>query len=167
VDLGWEDAVDNASPPVEFNVYRDTVSGFTPSAASLVARTPFSSYRARGLAPETEYFFVVRAVDASNNEDGNTVELSAITGVGDPLPPDQGNVVRAVKSGADLELHFPDAQAGLWRVYRDPTAITVGTTALSPDLSTPDFVDTEALADTLDYYYALRGLSPCSHTPGP
>ena len=85
----------------------------------------------------------------------------------DPIPPDQGNVLRAVRRGIDVELSFVGAAATLWRLYHDPDKLSLGTTPLLPDAVTTTYLDVGAIPRTGSEYYQLRGLSPCSLTPGP
>jgi len=85
----------------------------------------------------------------------------------DPIPPGQGNVLRAVRLGDDVELSFAAAPATSWRLYHDPDKLSLGTTPLVPDAVTPTYTDLGAIPRAGSEYYQLRGLSPCSSTPGP
>ena len=86
----------------------------------------------------------------------------------DPIPPDQGNLLRGVKRATDVRLEFAGAPASSWRVYRDPIKTALGLSALAPDPPGPVFTDPGAVtAPTALDLYQLRGLSPCSSTPGP
>jgi len=85
----------------------------------------------------------------------------------DPIPPGQGNVLRAVRLSDDVELSFAGAPATSWRLYHDPDKLSLGTTPLLPDAVTPTYVDLGAIPRSGSEYYQLRGLSPCSSTPGP
>ena len=85
----------------------------------------------------------------------------------DRLPPDQGNVLRAVREGNDVLLDFAGAPATAWRVYRDATKSSLGATALSPDVASPLFADLGAVPRASTDFYRVKGLSPCSTTPGP
>lgn len=80
-NLGWTPAVAQCAGPITYNVYRDTVSGFTPTGAnqiaSGVAGTSFVDYDL--LVNGTRYYYVVRAVDVSNGTiDPNLVQRSAV-----------------------------------------------------------------------------------------
>jgi hypothetical protein len=65
VALSWTAATDNRAV-TGYNVYRSTVSGFTPSAANLIAQRTTLSYTDAGLAPGT-YYYVVTAQDLAGN----------------------------------------------------------------------------------------------------
>jgi hypothetical protein len=86
----------------------------------------------------------------------------------DDVPGDQGNVLRAARRGIDVELSFPGAPATLWRIYRDADRTSLGSSALTPDVSSRSFTDGGA-APALPAlgFYRVKGLSPCSFTPGP
>jgi len=89
--LSWAAATPQCNPgdAVYYNVYRSTVSPFTPSASNRIATgvigTSFSDDY--GLSSGTAYYYVVRAVDAaSGTEDANTVTIGAmVTGPGNTL----------------------------------------------------------------------------------
>ena len=68
-----------------------------------------------------------------------------------------------------MYLDFEGAPASMWRVYRDPDKTAIGGTELMPDVSVTEFTDPGAVASTEgeQLFYYLRGLSPCSLTPGP
>ena len=85
----------------------------------------------------------------------------------DLVPPEQGNVLGAVRRDGDVELSFPGAPAAAWRVYRDGSAPAIGRTALAPDVTDGRFRDRAALSRPATDYYLVRGLSACSRTPGP
>jgi hypothetical protein len=79
--LSWAAATPVCAGPVTYNVYRSAAPGFTPGPgnrlASGVTGTSYSD-TSGSLASGTTYYYVVRAVDASNGaEDGNSAERSA------------------------------------------------------------------------------------------
>lgn len=85
LDLTWNDATLFCGAASNYNVYRSLMSGFSPSAADLIASlVPGNSYAdTDNLSSETNYYYVVRAVDLSNDaEEANTFE-----GVGFPQGP--------------------------------------------------------------------------------
>ncbi|MFC2173658.1 hypothetical protein ACFLU6_13660 [Acidobacteriota bacterium] len=94
---------------------------------------------------------------------------ATLTLLPDEIPPDQGNVLMAVKevSTASVVLDFSTGPASEWRVYRDTDKTTLGTTPLMPDVSTTDFTDPGILEDGELYFYRIKGLSPCTKIPGP
>lgn len=84
----------------------------------------------------------------------------------DTPPGNQGNTLYAVRSASDVVLSFPAAPAAAWKIFRDDSPAAVGTTPLSPNLTSPTYSD---LGDVpaANRYYAVRGLSPCTFQPGP
>ncbi|MGZ8407552.1 MAG: LamG-like jellyroll fold domain-containing protein, partial [Caulobacteraceae bacterium] len=74
VALDWDDNTD--SDLAGYNVYRGTTPGlYTKVNTSLVTA---SSYSDTGLTNGTEYYYIVRAVDASGNESTDSNEAYAI-----------------------------------------------------------------------------------------
>jgi hypothetical protein len=82
ITLSWSAATDTVSQPAQITylVYQATSAGsqsFTmPSYTTAAGAT---SYTVTGLAPNTTYYFVVRAQDAAGNTDMNRIERSART----------------------------------------------------------------------------------------
>ena len=85
----------------------------------------------------------------------------------DYLPPDQGNLLRAVKLGDDVELIFEGAQALLWEVDADFDKTTIGRTPLAAEMTERWLLDVAAVSASDSRYYHVRGLSLCSLMPGP
>jgi len=55
-----------------YNVYRSTISGFTPSSSTLVgSNITATSFSDTGLTPSTTYFYIVQAVDAAGTSDAS------------------------------------------------------------------------------------------------
>ena len=79
INLSWQASTTTG---VTYNVHRSTTSGFTPSAANLIASgitgTTFSN---TGLTASTTFFYVVTAVNA-NGESGPSNQASATTAAG-------------------------------------------------------------------------------------
>jgi hypothetical protein len=82
VDANWLPATD-VETPIVYLVYAATVPGGEDYAGQpLLTTVPgATSATVTGLASSSTFYFVVRAKDAAGNVDGNTVELSASTGV--------------------------------------------------------------------------------------
>lgn len=84
----------------------------------------------------------------------------------DPPPPDQGNVLYAVRDGVSVRLTFPGAPSNAWRVFRGSSKLLIGQSPHSPDPTIPEHVDVGAVPDASDFYYSVGGLSACGN-PGP
>ena len=82
VILGWSAASDDVSPPelIRYRVYVATASGDQDfSAPAVETDAGVAEAIVSALSLDTTYFFVVRAVDALDNEEENTVERSSMT----------------------------------------------------------------------------------------
>lgn len=169
IDLRWEEAAARCVGDVRYNVYRDTTSGFIPSAATRIARclTGTSYTDAADLVHGVTYYYVVRAEDATTghggpcrggNEETNMV-LTAASPDG-PLTPgtwtdDAGDTGQAtLQTGSPWTVSPTGGNAGP-RVYTansfegacaDLTSpvLTLDTPALGPQLFF-------ATADNLEY----------------
>lgn len=79
ITLNWTAATDDSGLSIIYNIYQamDDIEGedFTTPTYT----TEATSYTITGLQDSTTYFFVVRAEDASSNEDINTTEVLATT----------------------------------------------------------------------------------------
>lgn len=94
ITLGWSDGSLHCGSSVRYNVFRSETPGFEPGSGNLVAScVTGTSWTDAAVASGVEYFYVVRAEDdsgngagacAGGNEEGNSVELSAV-----PTGPDE------------------------------------------------------------------------------
>ncbi|HEU0023995.1 MAG TPA: DUF4082 domain-containing protein [Thermoleophilaceae bacterium] len=83
--LSWGQSSDNVGV-IEYRVHRSTTTGFTPSAANLVATvTQGTSYTDTGLSAGTYYYRVVAADAAGNASDPSNQASAAVTT--DTTPP--------------------------------------------------------------------------------
>ena len=57
--------------------------------------------------------------------------------------------------------------ASAWRWYRDGVKEAIGTTPVDADSYEPSLNDSGAISIAGPFFYAVRGLSPCSLLPGP
>lgn len=95
----WSAASDDRSPAslIFYNVYMATTQGGEDFLTPNVTTAPGDLQATiSGLLPSTTYYFVVRAVDSSGNEDFNIVERSATT----PALPDTQAPIFAGATGA-------------------------------------------------------------------
>jgi hypothetical protein len=75
--LSWSAAIDNASPAsgIRYFIYFATSSGGQIFSSPQFITTPgVTTYEVSGLSPGQAYYFVVKAVDTSDNADFNTIE---------------------------------------------------------------------------------------------
>ncbi|HKQ61050.1 MAG TPA: hypothetical protein VJS92_07150 [Candidatus Polarisedimenticolaceae bacterium] len=79
LDLSWSAATAHCSGALTYSVYRSTSSTFVPGPATLVASgLTAASYSDFAVVGGTRYYYIVRALDGSGNNDGNLVRLSEI-----------------------------------------------------------------------------------------
>jgi lysyl endopeptidase len=103
INLSWAAGTPGCAGPLTYNVYRSTSSGFTPSPGNRIATgitgTAYSD-NSGTLVSGTTYYYIVRAVDASNGiEDGNTVQRgTAPTG-----PIATGNFIETFEGGGGFD----------------------------------------------------------------
>lgn len=101
---------------------------------------------------------------------GLSCDIGALEeGCTDTIPPAQGNVLWATRDVFDVRLTFPAAPATQWRIYRDPSKLGIRLSPVLPDVTSTEYVDPGAISVTTgsELFYSLRGLSPCTATPGP
>lgn len=81
LNLSWTAGSSRCASTVTYNIYRSTTSGFTPGPGNLIASGVTGSSYSDGvsLMSGTTYYYIVRAVDASNgNAETNTVQKSGV-----------------------------------------------------------------------------------------
>ncbi|MCL2659222.1 MAG: fibronectin type III domain-containing protein, partial [Acidobacteriaceae bacterium] len=79
------------APGITYNVYRDTASGFTPSASNLVqSGISAASYFDSGLAPNTTYYYVVEAVNVAGSSDPSNEASDTTTAPTSTIPATSG-----------------------------------------------------------------------------
>src|SRR5580765_412246 len=121
VGLSWNASTDNRGV-VNYNVYRSSTSGFTPSSANLIAAPSGTSFTDTGLAPGT-YYYKVTAQDAAGNLSGASNQASATV---DSAPPTAPGTLAANGgvSRADLTWGAATDDVGVVRydVYRSTTS---------------------------------------------
>jgi subtilisin family serine protease len=139
ISLAWNSAADVYKNPVLYNIYRDTVSGFTPGPGNLLDVTASLSYGDAGVASGVTYYYVVRARDSAvePNEDNNLIELSA-SADDEPAASPVGNTLEASLSGTDVLLSWSAVPgAADYAVYggTDPAALSPLGVAAGPSFT--------------------------------
>ena len=84
ISLSWGAATDNVGLS-NYNVYRSTTAGFTPSSANRIAQPTGTTYSDNAL-PSGTYYYRVTAQDAAGNVGAASNEASA-TAIADTTPP--------------------------------------------------------------------------------
>jgi hypothetical protein len=88
IAVSWQPAVDDVSLPanIKYEVLVSTTPGVVKDFSSLATSTGDTQVVIPNLTPSTRYYFICRAVDEAGNVDGNTAEVTALTG-NNPVPP--------------------------------------------------------------------------------
>ncbi len=132
IRLTWSAAADDVTLTgnLVYRIYRATAPGGQSFAAATHVSLPgATAFVASGLAPETTYFFVIRAADQAGNQDGNLIEVSATTAPDTTAPAFGGITGAATASSGSIALAWAAATDDItpagaisYDVYRAPTA---------------------------------------------
>jgi len=137
-----------------YNVYRSLVSGgsYVKVNATLV---PTSTYADMGLSNGTPYFYVVRAVNDSGEESGNSNEAVAT-----PMPlPAAPTGLTATPGNAQVTLSWNAVSgATAYNVLRGVSSGGPYNTVLANGLTGTAFLDTFVTNNTT-YYYVVRAVN--------
>lgn len=115
IGLNWTGVTPPPNCTITYNLYGSTTSGFTPSAANLIASGLTSTiYTSTGLSASTTYYFAVEAVDAAGASAPSTV-ASAET--------NSANSCAAIPSSAPV---------GLAATASSSSAVGLSWTAITP-----------------------------------
>jgi fibronectin type 3 domain-containing protein len=153
ISLTWNANIE--SNLAGYNIYRSTSSGgpFTVRLnSSLVVTT---SYTDTGLTDGTTYFYVVRAVNNSNQESGNSNQASETP---NPPPPAPTGLV-ATAGNAQISLQWnADPTATAYNVYRGSSPGGPYDTVVANGVIGTAYVDATVTNGTT-YYYVVRALN--------
>jgi hypothetical protein len=72
-----------------------------------------------------------------------------------------------VHDPVDVELSWTATAALRFRLYRDAVKTALGRSPVAPDVPGTGFRDGRALERAGLDFYRVKGLSPCTSTPGP
>ncbi|RMH18886.1 MAG: hypothetical protein D6696_12155, partial [Acidobacteria bacterium] len=159
VDLSW--LANGENDLAGYNVYRATTSG-GPYARVNGAQVSGTAFTDASVVNGTTYFYVVTAVDTSNNESANSNEVSATPDgtLPDVTPPAPPTGVAASAGDGQVSLSWnANGEADLqgYNVYRattsgGPYALQNGTL-----LATPAFTDASVVNGTT-YFYVVTAV---------
>jgi hypothetical protein len=97
IKLYWAPATDNISEQanIRYNIYQALATNAQDFSTPTFTTNPaVIAFVVPNTAPNTRYYYVVRALDSAGNEDGNTIQASARTGAGsDTVAPNFAGVV--------------------------------------------------------------------------
>lgn len=164
VSLDWTDNGD--SDTATYNVYRSTTSASYSTA--LQTGITSSSYQDNTAVNDTEYFYVVTAVDASSNESANSSEVSATPEfVPDTTPPSAPTGLVANAGDGTVSLSW-DANGGgdlaSYSVFRSTTSSSYGS-ALQTGIGTNSYTDSTVTND-VTYFYVVTAVDTSTNESG-
>jgi|GEM_PF-2233747 len=179
VTLTWDAADDNLTPSeaITYLVYMDFEAGLGNEEKKLVTPFAFSkpgatSIEVTGL-PEaaTEYYFVVRALDAAGNLDDNTIEMSGTSGPDVKAPLFAGCEIATAKSASSLDVFWNEATDDVASADQLVYNLYAATTPDGHNFSDPDATviggTSGVVGDLLKdqkYYVVCRAADPSDNT---
>ncbi|MHA1267263.1 MAG: fibronectin type III domain-containing protein, partial [Candidatus Helarchaeota archaeon] len=160
LNITW---VANSEPDFDhYNVYRHTISGFTPAPQYLIGSTNKTYWYDTGLIDETTYYYKITAVDDGGptpNEGIPSVEVNGTPH--DSTPPAQvtGLQIFIVPEGNALNLQWNDLNGTTpdltgYRIYRNST---ISGWVLIDTTINPWYNDT-GLTDGMVYWYRVAAI---------
>jgi len=149
LDLQWIDLSGTVADLAGYNIYRSTVSGFTPGPSYLLTSTTNSYYNDTGLTDGVTYYYRVAAYDEVPNE--GTPSAQAAGTPQDSTPPVQvtGVQVLVKAEGNQLDVQWAPVGGDVagYRIYRNDALL--GTT-------TNTFYNDSGLVDGQLYTYKIQ-----------
>ncbi len=152
INLSW---TASSGTGVEYQVFRSTASGFTPSTTNLITTTPATTYSDSGLEPSTTYYYVVLA---SNSTQSSTpsAQASALTANGPPSAPFGLTATTVSFSQITLNWKASVTPGVQYQIYRSTTAgFTPSASNLMNTTASVTYADTSVAAAT-QYYYIVQ-----------
>ncbi len=161
VDLDWAD--NNEADLASYNVYRSMLWG---GPYGLVDSTSGSDYSDYTVTNGDIYFYVVTAVDTSNNESANSNETSAIPR--DTVPPQAPtNLIATSDEGSVILTWYENTEADLscYNVYRS-TNPGGPYNQIAGGLIPNSYIDDGVINGTT-YYYIVKAVDTSMNTSPP
>jgi hypothetical protein len=163
VSLDW--ANNTEADLAGYNVYRSTTSGsgYVKVNGALVTQSAFTN---TGLTNGTQYFFVVRAVDTSNNESGNSNQASATPQSGPTVGAPTGLTASVRTQGAvKVDLAWSGGASSVAIQRMAPGSSQFGTVATVSNSGTyRDSIGRNSPSGTYTYRVCNAGTATCSNS---
>jgi len=166
IGLSWTAVTPPANCTItSYNLYASTTSGFTPSAANLIASTTGTTYSDPNLAPSTTYYYVVEAVDAegvslaSNSASAATLPTASCSAA----PPVPAGLTPTATSSSSIALTWsalaaPPNCSVTYNLYGSATSgFTPSASNLLTNTSGTGYTNT-GLAASTTFYYVLEAV---------
>ncbi len=168
IGLSWTAVTPPANCTVSsYTVYGSTISGFTPSSSTLLARvTTGTTYSATGFAASTTYYFVVEALDtdgASAASNQTSAETSAAPCSAVPAAPT--GLTATASSSSAIGLSWTavtppaDCTISSYSVYGSKTSgFTPSSSTLLASVPTSTTYSNTGLTASTTYYYVVEAV---------
>ncbi|MGO8670283.1 MAG: malectin domain-containing carbohydrate-binding protein, partial [Capsulimonadaceae bacterium] len=160
ISLTWNAVTPPASCVInEYNVFRSTTSGFTPSTSNLIApNVENNSYddTSPALAGTTTYYYVVEAVD-SYGASAASAQASVLTPAGN-IPPIPTGLAASYGNGRVSLSWTASTGATSYNVYRGTASGGESATAFASGVTSPTYIDT-AVVNGTTYYYEVAAVN--------
>ena len=167
ISLSWAAVAPPANCTISsYNVYSSTTSGFTPSAANLIASgVTGTTYTSTGLTASTTYYYVVEALDAAGTSTASaqTTATTQSNGVCSAVPASPVGLTATFTSSSAIALSWtavtPPVNCSIssYSVYRSTTSgFTPGSGNLIASGVTGTTYSNTGLAASTTYYYVVE-----------
>ncbi len=164
VSLDWNN--NGESDFYGYDIYRSTTSGTGYSKINLV-RSKNSDYTDEDVVSGTTYYYVVRAVDTSFNQSGNSNEDSAMPGI-DTTPPAAPTGLAATAGDGTVSLDWnnnSESDLAGYNVYRSTTSGS-GYAKINISLVTNSDYTDNTVTNGITYYYVVTAVDTSSNESG-
>jgi hypothetical protein len=158
IRLRWQVASDNQSTPaqISYRIYQAKgTEAYDFTKATYTAQPNTIEFLANNLDPQTQYRYIVRAVDYAGNEDLNNVEVSATTGPDIVAPTFAGATTATAESPSTIRISWAagtdettEAEQLVYNVY-------MASTSAAQDFTTPTATSAPGATSFL-----MAGLTP-------
>ncbi|WP_169853071.1 DUF7594 domain-containing protein [Anaerohalosphaera lusitana] len=158
VSLDWAD--NSEQDLASYTVYRSTTSG--SGYASIATGVSTSDYTDNTVTNDTTYYYVVTAVDTSDNESDTSSEASATPA--DTTAPAAPTGLGATAGDGSVDLDWADnseSDLDSYTVYRSTTSGS-GYAAVAQGVSSSDYTDNTVTNGTT-YYYVVTAVDTASN----
>jgi hypothetical protein len=163
VSLNWND---NTEPDLRgYNVYRSTISG-GPYSKVNVSYLTSSNYNDNSVNGYVTYYYVVTAIDTSNNESNDSSQVFATPT--DTTPPAAPTGLSALAGNGKVTLNWnnnPEGDINGYNVYRSTTSGSGYGKINGSLLSSSDYIDFSVVNET-PYYYVVTAVDTSSNQSG-
>ena len=164
INVSWGASTAGSSCTVSYNLFRSTVSGFTPSSSNQIASSlTTAAYSDSGLAAATTYYYVVEATDGDGSSAASAQGSGTTTGTAtcSAVPSAPTGLAATAASSSSIGLTWsavtPPANCTIssYTVYGGTTANP--TAVIASGVTGSSYTNTGLAASTI-YYYVVKAV---------